>query len=264
MTILLSNSKRVIGLKPINAQQVRQDIQSDNEVEVTQEHAEQVKRQADETFVQAEETLKNAEEKAQQLIDEAQTDIEQQKSNWDQEKQNLIQQVKEEAYKDGFAEGKVEAESEYEHLIQQAQFIINRAEQDYKQRVEESEETILHLGIASASKILNTKLQEEPYQFVEIVRALIEEVKEQGQISIYVHPEQYDQVVEQKAELQMIVDQQADLSIFPKHNVNPYQCYAESSFGRVDASIDSQLQELRTKLLELLEEAKASENESTY
>ncbi|KGP74040.1 flagellar assembly protein FliH [Pontibacillus yanchengensis] len=260
----MSNSKKVIGLKPINTQPPSQTITTNDEVEVTQEHADQVKQQAEETFLQAEETLKQAEERAQQLIAEAQTDIEQQKSNWEQEKQELIKQVKEDAYKDGFAEGKVEAESEYESLIQHAQSITARAEQDYKHRVEESEETILQLGIASASKILNKKLHEEPYQFVEIVRSLIEEVKEQGQLSIYVHPDQYEQVLSQKTELQMVVDNQADLSIYPKHNLTSYQCYAESPFGRVDASIDSQLQELRTKLLELLEEAKASENESTY
>ena len=42
-------------------------------------------------------------------------------------------------------------------------------------------------------------------------------------------------------------------NIFPDDDLKETDCIIESTFGRIDASVDSQLHELKLKLLQILE-----------
>jgi flagellar assembly protein FliH len=45
-----------------------------------------------------------------------------------------------------------------------------------------------------------------------------------------------------------------DVSIYANAELNADDCYIESAFGRIDISIDTQLQQLKNQLLQLLDE----------
>ncbi|KGX88449.1 hypothetical protein N784_07220 [Pontibacillus litoralis JSM 072002] len=238
----MSNRARVIGLRPIHKQ-------------LDEQESEKVHN----TYQEAEMALQHAKQKAAQLIKQANEQIEQNKAEWEKQKQAYQQEAYQDGYQQGFEFGKQEAESTFASLLEQGHQIVHLAEHDYAKRIEESEDTILALGIEASSKILHSILDAHPDQFLPIVKALVEEVKEQERIAIYVHPDQYGHLVKQKEELNMMIDHKQALSIYPKNNLDQHQCYVESPFGRVDASVDSQLTELRSKLFQLLEEAKGSE-----
>ncbi|QHE52190.1 flagellar assembly protein FliH [Pontibacillus sp. HMF3514] len=251
------SGKRVIGIKPFFQQQAAEPVT--NEVEeksVNQEHkAHQMQQEADEKLKHAESKLAEANEQADQALKQAQEKIQLEKEQWEKEKQQLVEETTKTAYDEGHEQGKNDAFREYEQLIEEARRIVETAHEDYHHKVEKSEETILNLGLKVAEKILGKKLEDDPSSFLSIVHSVIQEVKELEQLALYVHPDQYSIVINQKNELELIVDHHADLSIYPKNGLQPYQCYIETSFGRVDASIDSQLEEIRTKLFNLLREA---------
>lgn len=258
VTILLSDqssNKRVIGIKPVNQKEDSKTGDSTTSQKYTIEQAEKIHEDALQKQQQAEAIIAEAEKKAEQLLIDANATIEQRQQDWEKEKQSLIELTKKQAYEDGYEEGKKKALNDYENMIAKASDIIELSNKDYEQKVEQSEETILQLGIKAAEKILHKELEENPKNFTSIIKSVLEEVKQLEHVAIYVHPDQYQEVLEQKHELQYIMDHHANLSIYPKNNINTYQCYVESSFGRVDASIDSQLEELRLKLSILLEEA---------
>lgn len=260
VTISLSNhphpsGKRVIGIKPFFQQQESEapsqvDDKQDRELEVKQ-----LEEEANDKLRHAESKLAEVKQETERMVQQAQEEVEQQKGKWEQEKQQLIEETKQAAYKDGHEQGKNDAFREYEQLIEEAKKIVETANHDYHAKVEQSEETILNLGIKIAEKVISKKLDDDPSAFMSIVHSVIHEVKELEQLALYVHPDQYPNVINQKSELEMIVDYQANLSIYPKNGLKQNQCYVESSFGRVDASVDSQLEELRAKLFSLLREA---------
>ncbi len=262
VTISLSNhqsssGKRVIGIKPFFQQQAAEaETKEVEEKTVNQEHKVlQMQQEADEKLKYAESKLAEANEQADQALKQAQEQIQLEREQWEQEKQQLIEETTKNAYDEGHKQGKNDAFREYEELIEEARRIVETAQGDYYDKVEKSEETILNLGLKIAEKILGKKLEDDPSSFLSIVHSVIQEVKELEQLALYVHPDQYAIVIDQKSELDLIVDHHADLSIYPKNGLKPYQCYIESSFGRVDASIDSQLEEIRTKLFNMLREA---------
>ncbi len=63
-----------------------------------------------------------------------------------------------------------------------------------------------------------------------------------------------------KQEIEQTIGNQASLSIFPNKELAKYSCIIETPFGQIDASIDTQLTELKTKLIDLLEEDKRRES----
>ncbi|WP_231416343.1 flagellar assembly protein FliH [Pontibacillus sp. HN14] len=252
MTISLFNPEnkgRVIGIKPVRPKpQSEASEQSSKLADSVMEEANQQKDYADQI-------VREAEEKSDRLLKETQEKIKSLQNDWEEEKVKLEQATKEDAFNKGFESGEQDAFKQYESLIEKAHTIIDQATQDYYAKIADSEETILHLSLKAASKIMNQTLTERPETFLPIVRAVIDEGNNTDELRIYVHPDQYEEVLAQKSELQLILDHQAELTIYPKTNLQPFQCYMESSYGRVDVSIDSQLEELRTKLFRLLEEA---------
>ncbi len=257
MTISLSNHNkagRVIGIKPIHSETYVS--QTDRSSEQSSNLASSLIQDANEQKEYANQILREAEEKSDRLLKETEEKIKSLQTDWESEKDELIETTKKLAYKEGFQSGEQEAFRQYEELIQKAQETINQANLDYRSKIDDSEDAILHLSMKAASKIMNQTLEDNPERYLPIVRAVIEEGNNGDQLQVYVHPDQYEQVLEQKSELQLILDHQAELSIYPKTNLKPFQCYLESSYGRVDVSIDSQLEELRSKLFRLLEEGK--------
>src|SRR5699024_8664146 len=78
---------------------------------------------------------------------------------------------------------------QYEGLLSQANSIIELAQQDYEQSLEKAQEDILSLSVHIAKKIIRNTLNDDPKSFMPLVSEAINEVKDQTNVSIYLHPE---------------------------------------------------------------------------
>lgn len=188
------------------------------------------------------------------LLTNTRQQIEQEKAEWQQEKQHLMEQAQAEGYQAGFQAGQAEGLALYEDQIAQANAIIEKAKEDYFDTVQKSDETILELAIHVAEKILQQQLASEPKSFLPIVLEAIESIKDQSEVVIYLHPANYDAVIEQKDELVQSLDGDTKLSIFIDHKLAENQCIIEHPFGQIDASIDTQLHQLRKALQDAMME----------
>ncbi|MBM6618446.1 flagellar assembly protein FliH [Bacillus suaedaesalsae] len=200
--------------------------------------------------MKADELVRNAEIQLQ----EATVQISKMKSTWEEEKAMLTEQVKQEGFQEGVQIGQQEVFSQLTHLIDEANSIVDLAKTDYIKQIEQSEETILKLGIKVAEKILKVHLKDNQENFMRIVKNAIKEVKDHADVSIKVHPSMYELVSSQRDELLTLFTGDKNLYVYPDADIEDSSCVIESSFGRIDASVDSQLTELKNKLLELLEE----------
>ncbi|MDE8563117.1 flagellar assembly protein FliH [Anoxybacillus rupiensis] len=203
---------------------------------------------------QAKEEAKLMKQEAEQYCQSLKENIWQEKENWLAEKQRLMAAAQQEGYEAGYSQGKNEALHAFQELMNEARNIVQTTNQQFYEQIESSKETILLIGLKVAERILGEKLAENHDSFLHLVQRAIKEVREQSEVKLYVHPLHYQTLVQQKDELRAIFSQPVDIFIYPDERLAEGGCMIETPFGRIDASVDTQLQQIKQKLLKWLEE----------
>ncbi len=214
-----------------------------------------------------EELIEEAKQQAFKIIQDAKLEAEQilfeanhAKESWENvEKPHLIENARNEGFLLGTEEGRKQGCLQMRHSIDLAKEVVDTAKSDYQSHIESSEETILHLGLKVAEKIINKRLEASEEDFYSIVRKAMKEAREYQDIQLHVHPIHYGYLMAQKDELLSLFPKETDFYIYPDDELAESTCIIESSNGRIDASVDSQLDEVRKKLFEILEGDVSSE-----
>ena len=210
------------------------------------------KQQAEQELIKAKEELKQINKEKEAQILTIKEEINKAKEDWQEEKKKLMGQAEKEGYEAGFIQGKEKSMKEYSGLIEQANNIMDTALTDYNKTIEKSEEKIMELAIYTASKVMKQKIEDDPVSFLPIVKAAMSELKDQRVITIYLHPDNYQTVMEQKDELVHILEDDMKLSIYAKENLTENGCVIHHPFGQIDASVDTQLEQIRKALFEIV------------
>jgi flagellar assembly protein FliH len=179
--------------------------------------------------------------------------IEQQKQLWEEEKLELQREAYEEGFQQGYEEGIQKANSDMEEAMKIANETIEHARENAKQHLEEQQYVILDLAIQSAEKIIGHSLEKDEELFLSIVKRGLKEARERKEIKLYVSSTYYPLVTGGREELAEIFPPDVPFLIFVNEDLNDTECYIETNHGRIVVSVDEQLKELRSKLIELLE-----------
>ncbi|MFQ3543333.1 flagellar assembly protein FliH [Halobacillus rhizosphaerae] len=224
------------------------------------DHSEEwLREQAQLTYQQAEAELEKAKSEAEKVLTESRNQLQQEKKMWLEEKEIRLAEAKEEGYKDGFEAGKTEGYQQYKDLIQQANALIKKADENYHEVLDSSEEEIIEIAVKSSEKILHKTIESDPQIFANIVKEVIKEVHDQPEISVFVNPEQYPFIQSLTSELNAVIDSRSRLTVYMRESLSLYDCTIESPFGRIEAGIDSQLNEIRERLTDLAQEERSDE-----
>lgn len=192
-------------------------------------------------------SLQRANEKS---VEETNVLIQAEKNAWKTEKENLEKLAKEQGFEAGFETGKQQAIEEYQGLINQGNELIESAMQDYHRTIEKHKIGIITLAIKVAEKIMTVKIDEDPTNFTAIIAKALDELKDKPKVEIVVHPDDYQHVLEQKTELEQIVNESTNLIIKMDANLQAKNCILEHPFGKIDVGIDSQLRQIKHALAE--------------
>ncbi|CAM3631014.1 FliH/SctL family protein [Paenibacillus lactis] len=201
----------------------------------------------------AERQIREASEEAQRLL----ADAEQQIDAWWKERrlqdEDLSETLKIEGFNQGYSEGAAKAELEMKELLEKATAeasellqLAHRAKEDL---IQEAEPFLVELSCSIAEKILDHQLTIEPEFTLELIRKNLARKREKGLISLCVAPEHFEFVYAAREELSLAIDSQAELQILPDATVKDRGCVIRSSFGSVDARIDTQLAEIKKELV---------------
>ncbi|MGG3965264.1 flagellar assembly protein FliH [Heyndrickxia faecalis] len=180
--------------------------------------------------------------------------IAEEKKQWEQEKAKLTEQAQRQGFEAGYADGRKEGfESIRDHLNESID-IVNRSKEAFKKHLEASEKDILEIAMKAAGKILQDTLETSPEKMFAIVKNVLKEAAGYKEVDLHIYPGQYAFVMDNKEELDALFPNDTKCYVYPDDSLEPYQVFIESGSGRIDASIDSQLSELKAKLLELIGE----------
>ncbi|GAB3067348.1 flagellar assembly protein FliH [Virgibacillus ainsalahensis] len=216
-------------------------------------------RQEQEEIIEIQNELQNSQEQLlsiQHQKEKLVNEMENEKKQWGRKKQQLMEEAKQEGYRAGFSEGREESLAKYKKLLDKANSITNEAIKDYHSTIDKSEEAILDLSVNAAEKIMKQQMTNVPESFLSIVKAAIETVKDQSVISINLNPANYEHVLKQKDELVRILEGETKLAIYVTEEISENGCLIRHPFGEIDASIDTQLQQIRAVLHEIAMENK--------
>jgi flagellar assembly protein FliH len=237
-------SSKVIGIRNLHFEVKKNDVQK-NELNAEQEK----QRLLEEARIKAEQII----QQAQLELEQAKKQIELEKEQLEQERQRLLHQAKEEGYKAGFQQGKQQGYDEQREFIQEAKKIVQLSQQQANENIERSEHVIFELGMKTAERILGHALNEDPSIFSSIVKQVLKEAREYRDIQIHIHPSKYSYLLSEKEELQTLFPNEVQLYVYPNDELPLDGCLIESPQGRIDASVDTQLNEIRRQLQAILE-----------
>lgn len=215
---------------------------------------ERLEQEAENLILEAQAKAQAIEQQAQMMLSQAKRQIEIDQQHWEDERQRIAQEAKQQGYEEGLRQGKQEGMQAYETLLNEARAMIELTKQDYYSYMESSEEIILHLGLEIAEKIIGQQLAQEPEKLLSLVRTALKEVRDHKEIQLFVSPSSYPFIQGYKEELMALLNGETSLFIYPDEELANTSCIIESSFGRIDASVDSQLDEIKKQLIELLKE----------
>ncbi|MFF5993313.1 FliH/SctL family protein [Lysinibacillus sp. KU-BSD001] len=222
----------------------------EEELEVTRE---QILAERDQLLADGRQQLELEQQQFEQFRQEQLQTIEELKQMWEEEKLVLQQQAYEESFAQGYEEGIRKANADMQQALQTANEAMANAQINADKYIESQEAVILELGLTAAERILNTVLERDDEAFVSIVKCGLKEAREMKEIKIYVAPHYHSIVSKNRDELAEMFPTDVPFMIFVNEDLSSTESYIETNHGRIVVSLDTQLNELRLKLREILD-----------
>lgn len=189
----------------------------------------------------------------EQLRQMTQEDIASMQAAWEQEKAALQQQAYEEGFQVGYEEGRNKSISDMSDSVKAANEVTAQSKANASKYLDEQERIILEIGMKTAERILGKTLEEDEEAFLSIVKRGLKEAREMKEIKLYVPVSCFELVSSNRAELASIFPPDIPFLIFANEDFDKDDCIIETNQGRVVVSVDEQLNELKERLVEMLE-----------
>jgi flagellar assembly protein FliH len=132
------------------------------------------------------------------------------------------------------------------HLIELCQNmteIIDKAAACYQQILVESKDTIAHLSVEIAARILGQKIQDGDYKIEDIVKNSLNSVEEPGNVVVYLNPADYETILLMKdADGQNILK---DMEFIADNSLGKAECKIKTLQGTLETLIEKQLDQVK-------------------
>ena len=204
------------------------------------------KKQVEEMLQQANSTI---DEMKQQAIREAALEAEQLKVK-------AAEEGKVEGHATGLRQGldaaKQQMSAQLQQTCDQCNAMVAAAEQEARQILQDAEPKIIELVMAISRKVIIDEVETRPTVVLELVRGALARVRDQNQIIIHVSPDDYEFIMQSRRILQAVVGAEQTLTVTADAVLGKGGCLIETSFGTVEAGIDTQLDSIHRVLQGML------------
>lgn len=111
------------------------------------------------------------------------------------------------------------------------------------------EQSLLHLAVRVAEKIVGEQLRLHPDTIIPIVREALKSVGQERQLTLLIHPDHRETVQANLDRLQALVGSSRQIHLVANPDIAPGGCVVESELGVIDAKLETQLKCLEEILL---------------
>jgi flagellar assembly protein FliH len=191
--------------------------------------------------MQSEELIKAAEIQAQRIIEDAEA-----------EAGERLKALEEEARQQGFDKGYEEAKNMYQHLLTEAEHIKEHAKLEYSKVMETIEKDAIDLIIDIARRVIGEEITLNKEHLVNIVGEALGKSSNRDNILVRVSAQDYDYVLENKDKLLSVAEGIGELDIKKDVALKPGDCLIETSYGSIDAGVDTKLKNIEEAFLKIV------------
>ena len=190
---------------------------------------------------------------------------EQQRKQLLSETEAKVQQIKDEAYKEGFEAGLIKGiqqrYDEAEPLAQQANKILEQLNSLRKVVRFQAEEELVELAMQISKNVVAEEIKLNKDVIKNIVQAALHETEVQGKIYLYLHPDDYEFLLKSKTELELYLSEEQNLVIRKNPGMPSGSINVESDKEIISRSIEEQFSIIEDNLNEQIENRQAHLNE---
>lgn len=249
---LIKNNIQKFSIESTDEDQQKSQQDMISELEEVQMLKDQIVQDAE---LAAEQIIIHAKQEVEKLNNQALSEIE---TWWDerrQQDQEIIEQSRQIGHQTGFEEGTIAAELQvnesYTGMIIEAQNILEQSYDMHRKTILDAEIFLLEMSCGIAEKIISKKLDQSTDWIVDMVKHALQRSSEKGTIAICVAPAQFAYIQSVREELSYTIDPQVELHIYPDASIKDYGCVIKTSFGTIDARVETQLTEIKQALLDI-------------
>lgn len=174
----------------------------------------------------------------------------------DEGSQQGYQEGKQAGYEAGYQEGLIQGQqagrAEMEQVIAdaiaQSRKILDASQHESEAMMLAAEGQIVEIALAIARKIMAYEISENPMVVLPLVKAALQKVSDQEEVVIRVSVDDFDSVLMAKKDLQTMVGREHALKIIVDHTIESGSCIIDTSYGEVDARVDTQFETIKKAL----------------
>lgn len=155
-------------------------------------------------------------------------------------------QAAREAYERGLAEGKQLVNQELLRVVHAMSETVKRAMVEQEAVVQGLQQDALGLSLAIARQVIMGELRSNPDVICQVLTRLIEEAEGRKVFAVQLHPDDIERI---KASPVGTLLEQADIEMKPAPDLTPGGCVLDTAFGKLDARLETRMDEIAATLL---------------
>lgn len=203
-----------------------------------------------------EEQASDTERIYQQTIAENQ-EAEKERKNLLSSTEEKVEEIKNKAYQQGFEsglqQGMQQRYDEAEPLVSQINSVLAQLN-SLRQVVRfQAEEELVKLALQIAKNVVAKEIKQNNSVIKNIVQAALHETEVQGKIYLFLHPDDYQFLLDSKSDLERYLSDEQTLLLRQNPEMEPGSIYVESDEEIISRSIEGQFDKLEESLTEQLE-----------
>jgi len=188
---------------------------------------------------EAERLIRHAEEEAKRIIGKAK-----------EQEEKILKEAEKRGYKKGYEEGIKAAGAEADRIRQKAFEALAEAEKKREEIIRSSEEEVVELCMAIAAKVVHAHVDVHRETVIKLAREALERLAAAKYYTILVNPDDVELVEQYVDELRRSVSSNSHIHILGDAGISYGGCKVETENGIINATLESQLDEIRKVLSE--------------
>ncbi len=200
---------------------------------------------------EAEKILEKAQAQAEIIVNTARLEV-----------SGLYEKAENEGYQAGMAQAAAEAQQhsqqiagQLQQLVERLESGINQAQKDRMDLIDSVEPAVLKLVTDSVEKIVRHEIKTDPRIVLRNIKACLRRIKDVNEVTVRVSPAELAFVKSQREELISCSECIHSAAIVDDRRVGSGGCIVESTSGDFDATVDTQLERIMNRIMEIAADA---------
>jgi type III secretion protein L len=144
----------------------------------------------------------------------------------------------------------------FEEGLKQWNSLIGLLENEIKKVRQDMENAIVPLALTAVKKIIGREIELKPETIADIVATALKSVSHHRKITIYVNPNDLENIEAEKPRLKALFEHLESLSVASREDIDPGGCLIETELGIINAQLENQLLALEATFRHFYEQKK--------